>query len=321
MLPADIRDVAGGHCASVQWSAADVRVFLPFPADKLTRVPPGFEIEVVDATEHLPASAADVAFYVPAYRFTPRVVEVIAQMPRLKVVQSLTAGVEHITPHLRPGITLCNAAGVHDAATSELAVGLMISAQRRLAELAVAQQDQRWDLRMARSLADQRVLIIGAGNIGRALQRRLAGFECDVTLVGRSARAGVRSIADLGELLPAADIVVLLVPLTDETRGLVDSTFLAQMGDGALLVNVARGQIVVTESLLAEVSTGRLRAALDVTDPEPLPAGHTLWSAPGVIITPHVGGAADSLWPRAHALVSEQLQRLSTGRALLNVWS
>ncbi len=298
-----------------------MKVFLPFPADKLTRVPSGFEIEVVDATEHLPASAADVEFYVPAYRFSRRVVEVIAEMPRLKVVQSLTAGVEHITPHLRPGTTLCNAAGVHDAATSELAVGLMISAQRRLAELAIAQRDQRWDSQMARSLADQRVLVLGAGNIGRALQRRLDGFECEVTMVGRSARSGVRSVTELSQLLPAADIVVLIVPLTEETRGLVDSAFLAQMKDSALLVNVARGPIVITEDLLVEVSTGRLRAALDVTDPEPLPAGHPLWSLPGVIITPHVGGAAESLWPRAHALVSEQLHRLSTGQPLLNVMS
>ncbi|MEJ7744859.1 MAG: NAD(P)-dependent oxidoreductase [Nocardioidaceae bacterium] len=197
----------------------------------------------------------------------------------------------------------------------------MISAQRRLAELAIAQRDQRWDLQMARSLADQRVLVLGAGNIGRALQRRLDGFECEVTMVGRSARPGVRSVTELSQLLPAADIVVLIVPLTEETRGLVDSAFLAQMKDSALLVNVARGPIVITEDLLVEVSTGRLRAALDVTDPEPLPAGHPLWSVPGVIITPHVGGAAESLWPRAHALVSEQLHRLSTGQPLLNVMS
>ncbi|MEJ7707429.1 MAG: 2-hydroxyacid dehydrogenase [Nocardioidaceae bacterium] len=298
-----------------------MRVFLPFPAETLAHVPEGFQIEVVDATEMLPASVVDVEFYVPAYRFSERVVEVIAEMPRLKVVQSLTAGVEHITPHLRPGTTLCNAAGVHDAATSELAIGLMISAQRRLAELSIAQRDRYWDLRMTRSLADQRVLVIGAGHIGRALQRRLDGFECEVTMVGRSARPGVRSIAELRELLPAADIVVLIVPLTEETRGMVNRAFLAQLRDGALLVNVARGPIVVTDDLMAEVSTGRLRAALDVTDPEPLPAEHPLWSMPEVIITPHVGGAAESLWPRAHALVSEQLQRFSDGKPLMNVVS
>ncbi|MGI8888512.1 MAG: NAD(P)-dependent oxidoreductase, partial [Nocardioidaceae bacterium] len=155
----------------------------------------------------------------------------------------------------------------------------------------------------------------------RALQRRLDGFECEVTMVGRAARPGVRSIAELSKLLPAADIVVLIVPLTEETRGMVNRAFLAQLRDGALLVNVARGPIVVTDDLLAEVSTGRLRAALDVTDPEPLPAEHPLWSMPEVIITPHVGGAAESLWPRAHALVSEQLQRLSDGKPLMNVVS
>jgi len=294
-------------------------VVLPFSPDHLSDIPDGFEFEVADATDHWPGRATEAEFYVPAYQFSNRVVEVIPSMRRLQVVQSLTAGVEHITPHLRPGVTLCNAAGVHDAATSELAVGMMIGAQRRLPELRDAQRDQRWDLQMSKSLADSRVLVMGAGNIGRAIERRLAGFECEVTLVGRTARDGVRGMAELPHLLPSADIVVLILPLTSETRGLVDRDFLAQLADGALVVNVARGPIVVTADLLRELETGRLRAALDVTDPEPLPAGHPLWAVPGVFLTPHVGGAAASLWPRAYRLVSEQLRRLGAGDELVNV--
>jgi phosphoglycerate dehydrogenase-like enzyme len=298
-----------------------VKVFLPFPASELTDVPDAFDIEVVNATQGVPPSVADVEIYVPAYEFSPVVVDVIADMPRLRVVQTLTAGVDHIRAAVPDGVTLCNAAGVHDAATSELAVGLMISAERRLAELALAQRDRRWDQAMASSLADRRVLVIGAGHIGAAITRRLDGFECDVTVVGRTAREGVRGVDELPELLPRAEIVVLIVPLTEQTAGMVDAKFLAQMPDRALLVNVARGPIVDTDALVAETSSGRLRAALDVTDPEPLPSEHPLWSIPGVIITPHVGGASSALWPRAYRLVSDQLRRLADGRPLLNVVS
>jgi phosphoglycerate dehydrogenase-like enzyme len=296
-----------------------VKVFLPFPADALTDVPDGFDVEVVDATVAVPPSVADVEFYVPAYRFSPAVVDVIADMPKLKTVQTLTAGVDHVQALIPAGVTLCNAAGVHDAATSELTVGLMISAERRLAELAVAQRERRWDAAMTSSLADRRVLIVGAGHVGRAIARRLDGFECDVVLVGRTQRDGVRSVGDLDDLLPWADIVVLIVPLSDETRGMADAAFLARMADGALLVNVARGPVVDTDALVAETSSGRLRAALDVIDPEPLPADHPLWATPGVIITPHVGGASSALWPRAYRLVAEQLRRVAAGRPLINV--
>jgi phosphoglycerate dehydrogenase-like enzyme len=296
-----------------------VKVILPFSPDHLIDVPDDFDIEVADATEAWPRGAAEAQFYVPSYQFSRRVIDVISAMGRLEVVQTLTAGVEHIAPVIPAGVTLCNAAGVHDAATSELAVGLMIAAQRRFKELVRAQDAQRWDQQMSSSLADRSVLVLGAGNIGRALQRRLDGFECAVTLVGRSARDGVHGVDELPSLLPRADIVVLIVPLTSATRGVVDRSFLARMPDDALLVNVARGPVVDTTALLAELQARRLRAALDVTDPEPLPAGHPLWDAPGVLLTPHVGGASTSMWPRSYALVSEQLRRVAAGRPLLNV--
>ncbi len=294
-------------------------VFVPFDPDKLSDVPPGIDVEYVDATESWPCSATECEIYVPSYRFALRVVEVLPDMPALRAVQTLTAGYEHVLPYLPANVTLCNAAGVHDAATSELAVGMMIAAQRRLPDLVRAQGRRVWDQQMSSSLADRRVVVIGAGNIGRAIQRRLEGFECDVTMVGRSAREGVCAISELPLLLPQAEIVVLILPLSEETAGLVDASFLAQLPDGALLVNVARGPVVVTADLLTELEAGRLRAALDVTEPEPLPEEHPLWDAPGLLLTPHVGGASSAMWPRSHALVSRQLQRIGAGEPLNHV--
>ena len=294
-------------------------VFVPFDPDKLSDVPPGIDVEYVDATESWPCSATECEIYVPSYRFALRVVEMLPDMPALRAVQTLTAGYEHVLPYLPDHVTLCNAAGVHDAATSELAVGMMIAAQRRLPDLVRAQGRRVWDQQMSSSVADRRVVVIGAGNIGRAIQRRLEGFECDVTMVGRSAREGVCAISELPLLLPQAEIVVLILPLSEETAGLVDASFLAQLPDGALLVNVARGPVVVTADLLTELEAGRLRAALDVTEPEPLPEKHPLWDAPGLLLTPHVGGASSAMWPRSHALVSRQLQRIGAGEPLNHV--
>jgi phosphoglycerate dehydrogenase-like enzyme len=296
-----------------------VKVVLPFSPDNLPEVPDGFDFVVADATGLWPEDAADGEFYVPSYHFSRAVVDVMAEMPRLRVVQTLTAGVDHLQHDVPDGVTLCNATQVHHTATAELAVGMMISAQRRLPDLVRAQDAHVWDARMSSSLADKKVLVIGAGNIGRAIRQRLAGFECEVTLVGRTKRDDVRSLDEVHDLLPSTDIVVLIVPLTDETQGLVDAAFLSALPYGALLVNVARGGVVVTDDLVKELESGRLRAALDVTDPEPLPAGHPLWSAPGLILTPHVGGASSAMWPRAFRLVSDQLSRIAAGEPLLNV--
>jgi phosphoglycerate dehydrogenase-like enzyme len=282
-------------------------------------VPDGFEIVQADATDSWPDAAWQGELYVPSYQFSRRVVDVMADMPRLAVVQTLTAGVDHIQASVPDGVTLCNATRVHHTATAELAVGLIISAQRRLADLVRAQDREVWDVEMSSSVADKQVVVVGAGNIGRAIQERLTGFECETILVGRSARPGVQAISELPQLLRSADIVVLIVPLSEQTRGLVDAAFLASMSDGALLVNVARGAVVVTDDLVAELRSGRLRAALDVTDPEPLPSGHPLWSTPGTIITPHVGGASTAMWPRSYRLVRDQLHRLAAGEPLLNV--
>lgn len=303
-----------------------MKVLLPY-ADLPVRVgglPDDVSVAVYDesavATGTVPEGLDEVEFWVPPYLSAARAVAALVdRMPALRVVQTLTAGVDDVRPLLPPGVTLCNARGVHDASTAELAVALTLAALRGLPDHVRAQQSGQWRHERRPSLADRTVLLVGYGAIGAAVERRLAGFECDVLRVARTARDGVAGFEALPELLPRVDVVVLCVPMTAQTRGLVDAGFLARMRDGALLVNVARGAVVDTAALLAEVSRGRLLAALDVTDPEPLPPDHPLWRAPGVLITPHVGGDTTAFLPRAFALVAAQLRRYVAGQPLVNV--
>jgi phosphoglycerate dehydrogenase-like enzyme len=283
-------------------------------------LPSGLEIHTWDGSG-LPTDSTiqRVEFYVMPYLFEPVTGEVIRRMPRLQVVQTLTAGIEHVTPFLRPGITLCNARGVHDASTAELAVTLTLASLRGVPDFVRAQDRHDWTHGVRRSLADRTVLIVGYGSIGAAVESRLHPFECDVLRVARRARDGVASFEQLPSMLPAADVVVLTVPLTDQTCGMVDAAFLAGMRDGAVLVNVSRGPVVDTDALLAELRSGRLGAALDVTDPEPLPPDHPLWSAPGLLLSPHVGGNTTAFQPRAIRLVRDQLERFAAGEPLANV--
>jgi phosphoglycerate dehydrogenase-like enzyme len=247
----------------------------------------------------------------------------LADLPSLRVVQTLTAGYDNVLPYLPPGVTLCNAAGVHDASTAELAVGLCLAAQRGFGEYARAQPAGRWLAGTRASLADRRVVLVGTGSVGSAIAARLAPFEVELTRVGRRARGDgdghAHAVGDLPGLLVGAEIVILAVPLDDATRGMVDAAFLAAMPDGALLVNVARGPVVATDALVAELASGRLRAALDVTDPEPLPPAHPLWTTPNTFISPHVGGDTTAFPRRARRLLREQLTRFATGRELRNV--
>jgi phosphoglycerate dehydrogenase-like enzyme len=300
-----------------------VKAWLPWkePDTFLGGLPAGFDVDFYAGGER-PGSLDEVEFYVPAYMGGSDVTEVVRDMPALKVVQLQTAGFENVLPHLAEGVTLCNARGVHDASTAELAVGLILASYRRLPRAVRNQEKQIWPTsydELDDSLADRTVLILGYGSIGEALERRLTGFECEIVRVARRERDGVHPISRLPELLPHADVVVLLTPATAETRGMVDAKFLAQLKDGALLVNVARGVVVDTDALLAELSTGRIRAAVDVTAPEPLPAGHPLWSAPNVLINPHRGGASTAFAPRVARLVRAQLERYAAGEPLINV--
>lgn len=290
--------------------------WLPFALDAL---PAGVECLIGDAAGPAGPDLARITFYVVPYAVMRDDTAVLGRMPALEVVQLLTAGYEHLLGAVPDGVTLCSGRGIHSASTAELAVALVLASLRDLPGFVRAQDQGAWRQGFRASLADKRVLILGYGSIGEALERRLLPFETEVVRVARTARAGVHALVDLPDLLPYADVVVVTAPLTEETRGLVDAGFLARMRDGALLVNVARGAIVDTDALLAELATGRLHAALDVVDPEPLPSGHPLWSAPNTLITPHVGGPSSAFAPRAERLVREQLERYARGEALANV--
>ncbi len=296
-------------------------VWLPFEPALLGDPPAGLRYEVVDPTRSVPDTVGDVAFYVPPYQVGPAVADVMTRMSALRVVQTLTAGVDNVRDRVPPGVTLCNGRSIHDTSTAELALTLILASLRGIPGFVRAQDRRDWSPEVRPALADRRVLIVGYGAVGAAIEARLVPFEVDVVRVARSAREGVHPISALPDLLPEADVVVLIVPLTAETRGLVDTDFLARMRDGALLVNVSRGPVVVTDDLVAELRSGRICAAVDVVDPEPLPADSPLWDVPNLLVSPHVGGASSAMWPRAYRLVRDQLHRFAAGEPLANVMS
>jgi len=300
-------------------AASGPLVWLPFDPAPLEPLPPGLRVVVGDPSVTVPDELAEVEFLVVEAPGRAPLNELIPRMPKLRVVQTTSAGVEGLAQELPDGITLCNGKGIHDAATAELAVTLTLAAQRDLPAFQQRQIAGTWAPTMAPGLAGKRVMILGHGSVGEAVEARLSGFEADVIRVARTARDGVAGVAELDDLLPAADVVIVAVPLTSRTCGMVDGAFLARMKAGALLVNVARGPVAVTDDLVAACAAGRIRVALDVTDPEPLPAGHPLWRTPNVLITPHVGGLSQAMAPRIHRFLREQLGRLAAGLPLANV--
>jgi len=294
-------------------------VWLPFDPAELGDPPRGLRYEVVDPTREVPDSVADVAYYVTPYQLGSSVTDVLPRMSSLQVVQTLTAGVDSVRPDVPAGVTLCSGRGIHDASTAELALTLILASLRGVPGFVRDHDRHQWNQQWYPALADRHVLIVGYGAIGEAIEARLQPFEVTITKVARTAREGVHPIAELPDLLSSADVVVLIVPLTDETRGLVDADFLTRLRDGALLVNVSRGPVVDQDALVAELRTGRITAAVDVSDPEPLPSSSPLWDAPGLLISPHVGGTSSAMWPRAHRLVRDQLHRFAAGEPLANV--
>ncbi|AVV40346.1 2-hydroxyacid dehydrogenase [Streptomyces sp. ID05-04B] len=303
-------------------------VWLPIPPQEIEGLPQGPDYRFWNGEQDFPADPADCAFYVVPYMKAPEVGQrPLPAMSSLEVVQTLSAGIDHVEPALGAlpaGVRLCNARGVHEASTAELTLTLVLASLRGVPDFVRAQERGEWLGGFRPALADKNVLIVGYGSIGSAIEDRLVPFEvARVARVARSwrttARGPVHPIAELPALLPDADVVILCTPLNETTRGLVDAGFLARMKDGALLVNVARGGVVDTEALLAELESGRLTAALDVTDPEPLPPGHRLWSAPGVLVSPHVGGPTSAFRPRAERLLADQLRRFVNREPLRNV--
>ncbi|MFF2524755.1 2-hydroxyacid dehydrogenase [Streptomyces liangshanensis] len=303
-------------------------IWLPIPADEIEGLPTGPRYVHWDGAADFPADPADCAFYVVPYMKGQEIaVRPLARMTSVRVVQTLSAGTDHVLPGLAglpAGVRLCNAKGVHEASTAELALTLVLASLRGVPGFVAGQEREEWRSGFYPSLADKSVLIVGYGSIGAAIEDRLTPFECArVARVARSARTTgrgeVHPLEALPALLPDADVVILSTPLTEETKGLADAEFLALMKDGALLVNVARGAVVDTKALLGELESGRIRAALDVTEPEPLPAGHPLWHAPGVLISPHVGGSTSAFLPRAKRLLAGQLTRFAAGEEPHNV--
>ncbi len=293
-------------------------VWLPFEPEVLGSLPDSLRYEHV-RPEDLPDTADEVEFYVLPYRFRDGDGETLSRLPRLAVVQTMTAGVEHIRRFVPAHVQLCNGRGIHDTSTAELTLTLILASLRGIPHFVHAQSRAEWRPDIRESLADKQVLIVGYGQIGEAIEQRVLPFEAEVVRVARTARDGVHAIGDLPALLPYADVVVLIVPGTGETASLFDAEMLARMKDGALLVNVARGPVVDTEALLAELESRRIHAALDVVEPEPLPADHPLWHAPNLLLVPHVGGNSSAMEPRAHRLVREQLRRFAAGEPLANV--
>lgn len=272
-------------------------------------------------------AASRVVMVVLPYQRPPTAMAALADLPALRLVQTLTAGFDGLAEQMPAGPALANAVGVHDASTSELAVGLAIAALRGIDTAVHDLERGRWAPTVRTSLADRRVLVVGVGGVGSAIARRLEPFEVSITRVASRAREDdlaarfgpVHAADELADLLPHHDVVVLACPLTEATRGLFGRDLLAAMRDGALLVNVARGPVVDTAALLHELQGGRLHAALDVVDPEPLPAAHPLWGAPHLLLTPHVGGATSAMVPRARGLVHAQLGRLLAGETPAHV--
>jgi phosphoglycerate dehydrogenase-like enzyme len=300
-----------------------ITVWLPDAgsADAMGGLPDSYAADVWTGGEWLPGSAGEVEVVVLPFGVPASRMPVLAKLPRLRLIQLMSAGAEQAIPFVPPGVTLCNARGAHDPAVAEWIMTVILAQLRKLPRFMAAQLAGTWDPAGGELLAGQTALIVGYGSIGEAVERLLTPFGVMVERIARHTRPGVSTMADLPALLPGADIVVLLVPLTPATDGLVDARFLGQMHDGALLVNAARGSIVDTDALLEQLQSGRLRAALDVTDPEPLPAGHPLWSAPGLLLTPHVAGALTTGMHRVMAIVKDQLERYAAGLPLHDVVS
>ncbi|MDP1712098.1 MAG: 2-hydroxyacid dehydrogenase [Candidatus Nanopelagicaceae bacterium] len=293
------------HSVWTQWD--DIRV--PDGIERLT--PTNSPLDTSDLSK--------ITFYVPQYMEGRRGLEYVKRMPNLKVLQMPNAGYDDALEYLRPGLTLCNGRGIHNDSTAELAVGMAIASLRGFPQFVLAQSQGRWDHTQFRSINDRRIGIVGFGAIGKTIARNLSGFDVEVIGFSRSGRDGAVKIEHFDEYLPSLDVVILIMPLNDESRCFFDARRFALLRDGALLINVARGAIIDTAALITELRTGRITAALDVTDPEPLPPDHPLWKEAGVFITPHVGGNSSAFEPRARRLIESQLIRLAANQPLENI--
>lgn len=297
-----------------------MKVWLPDnPARaSLGELPEAVEINLIPREGALPQEFEAVEFLVPPYG-SRRVIEALPRLRALRVVQVNSAGVDWIAPSVPEGAVLCSARGTRDAPVAEWVVGAILESYKGLAQLRRQQELAQWKPLMPRELAGSKALIVGYGSIGRAVGERLRPFGVEVTGVASRRRGDTYGVDALDELLPDADIVIVLLPATPETAGLIDKRRLANLKTGALLVNAGRGTVVDTNALCAELESGRLEAALDVTDPEPLPPESPLWRAPNLLLTPHIAGDSPAADQRVYELVGDQIRRHLKGDPLLNV--
>lgn len=281
-------------------------------------LPEDVALGLIPADGELPDAILDVEFLVPGAG-DKRLLELLPRMSRLRVIQTLSAGVDRLLGLVPTGVTLCDAGGARDVPVAEWVLAAILAATKDLGELRDHQHEHRWERRRSSELAGSTVMILGYGEIGAAVEARLAPFDVDIIRVARRARPGVHSTDRLTSLLGQADVLVVLLPLTPATNGLLDVDLLARLRPGALLVNAARGPIIETAALLELLQAERIRAVLDVTDPEPLDADNPLWDAPGLLLTPHLAGDTLAAERRAFALVGEQVRRCIRGEPLANV--
>jgi phosphoglycerate dehydrogenase-like enzyme len=282
-------------------------------------VPEGIELRSEITHPLATSDHSEITFYVPRYFGGRQALEYVHQMPALKYLQVPNAGYEDALEFMREGLILANATGVHDDSTAELAVGLAIASRRGFVDFVHAQDMGIWAHERYPSFSDSKIGIIGYGSIGKTIAKNLSGFTVETMAFTRSGADGSIKIAELDNYLPVLDIVILILPMTAESKCLFNKERLALMKDGALIVNVARGGIIDTNALVAELTNKRLFAALDVTDPEPLPHDHPLWKAPNLLIAPHVGGDTEAFESRGRRLVETQLSRLARGEELINI--
>ena len=262
----------------------------------------------------LPPGADQAEVLIPGFLSVPEAVGMLDRLPKLRLIQLLSAGAEAWIGQVPDGVLLSTCRGAHGGSTAEWVLAVLLSIYRELPGFADAQVAGRWDYHGTDTLQGKKILVIGAGDLGQQLHRRLVPFDTTVTLVAATARDGVHGVDEVPDLLPGQDAVVLMVPVTSKTVGMVDAEFLARMDDGAVLVNAARGSVVDTDALVAELRAERLRAALDVTDPEPLPSEHPLWTVPGLLLTPHVAGSCRGGTERAYAVATEEISRFARGQ-------
>ena len=308
------------------------------PAELFRDFPEGVElIRIPDPPDH----DIEIDVWIPD-PYSNRATRAWPRLHGVRLVLSMLAGTEWIPPLVGPHVTICNARGAHNISTAELTLAAILSMLKYFPMYYDIQREGRWKRRfeapphyaaitgderpwyppvMVEELTGKRVLLVGYGSIGKEIERMLEPFHVELLRVARNAHTEpeVHPVGELDSLLSRAEIVVLILPSTDESRGLIGGRQFALMQQGTLLVNAARGPIVQTDALVEALQSGKIRAAIDVTDPEPLPDGHPLWSCPNLLITPHIGGSSVQFAPRALRAAANELRRYMNGEPLHNV--